>query len=158
MTKNEFLAKLKEALANDLSDRTVTDNINYYNQYIDGETAKGRDEYEVVSELGDPWAIAKTISDTEDLKSGGSKTNNTYNESYSRSGSEQQPNSAGSNTSGNGGRSAKSFFSTFLTVLLVVVIIVFVISIVGGLFRVILPFILPIIFIVIVFRIFFKRR
>ena len=68
MTKREFLDKLKSALANDLSGPVIQDNINYYNDYISSEVKKGRDEAEVIRDLGDPWAIAKNIIASEEIK------------------------------------------------------------------------------------------
>ena len=64
MNKTEFLQQLREALATDLSSRTVEENIRYYSQYISDEERKGRTEEEILNELGDPWLIAKTIINT----------------------------------------------------------------------------------------------
>ena len=64
MTKKEFLIRLKRALGNDLSGAVVQENVEYYSSYIDDEIGKGRSEAEVTAELGDPWAIAKTIVDS----------------------------------------------------------------------------------------------
>ena len=68
MTKREFLDKLKKALANDLSGNVIRDNVDYYNDYITEEVRKGRKESEVIEELGDPWAIAKNIITSEEIK------------------------------------------------------------------------------------------
>ena len=61
MTKHEFLDKMRHALANDLSGPVIQENISYYDGYISDEVRKGRSEEAVTEELGDPWAIAKTI-------------------------------------------------------------------------------------------------
>ena len=61
MTKYEFLEKMRHALANDLSGPIIQENINYYDGYISDEVRKGRQEEAVIDELGDPWAIARTI-------------------------------------------------------------------------------------------------
>ncbi len=66
MTKQEFLEKLRAALGNDLSGAVVSENVNYYKQYITDEVAKGKSEKEVIDELGDPWAIARTIIDAQE--------------------------------------------------------------------------------------------
>ena len=42
--------------------------MNYYNDYITEEVRKGRRESDVSEELGDPWAIAKNIITSEDMK------------------------------------------------------------------------------------------
>ncbi|MGN1266611.1 MAG: DUF1700 domain-containing protein, partial [Dorea sp.] len=70
MTKSEFISKLRDALSNELDAQQVQENVNYYSEYIAGEVRKGRSEAEVVAELGDPWAIAKNIITSEEIKSG----------------------------------------------------------------------------------------
>ena len=71
MTKYEFLEKMRHALANDLSGSVIQDNINYYDGYISDEVRKGRSEAAVIEELGDPWAIARTIIESVENTSGG---------------------------------------------------------------------------------------
>ena len=68
MTKSEFLEKLRHALANDLSGPIVQDNVRYYDSYISDEVRKGRREEDVIAELGDPWAIAKTIIESVEIQ------------------------------------------------------------------------------------------
>ena len=78
MTKREFLDKLKKALANDLSGNVIRDNVDYYNDYITEEVRKGRKESEVIEELGDPWAIAKNINTSEEIKGNTGETYDSY--------------------------------------------------------------------------------
>ena len=61
MKKYEFLAKLKEALENNMDTKSVKENMEFYEDYIQNEIRKGIPEEEVISSLGDPWAIAKTV-------------------------------------------------------------------------------------------------
>lgn len=61
MTKQEFLIDLQKALTNRLNSATVNDHVNYYREYIEVEIRKGREETEVIEELGDPRLIAKSI-------------------------------------------------------------------------------------------------
>jgi hypothetical protein len=70
VTRTEFLKQLRDALLGEIDNGAVQDNIDYYNSYIEGETAKGRSESEVLDELGDPRLIARTIIDT--AEAGGS--------------------------------------------------------------------------------------
>ena len=89
MNKTEFLQQLREALATDLSSRTVEENIRYYSQYISDEERKGRTEEEILNELGDPWLIAKTIINTgvpEEKNAYDSSENNDYQGYGRRSG------------------------------------------------------------------------
>ena len=66
MTRTEFLDKLKEALKGSLSDREVQENVEYYAQYIAEETRKEKSEEEILSMLGDPWILARTIINASD--------------------------------------------------------------------------------------------
>ena len=54
MSKQEFLDTLRRALARELSESEVADNINYYWNYIEQQVASGESEEQVLSELGDP--------------------------------------------------------------------------------------------------------
>ena len=61
MTQRDFIQQLEQALAGELGHGVVKENIDYYEQYIEGEVKKGKAEEDVVSSLGDPWVIAKTV-------------------------------------------------------------------------------------------------
>ena len=63
MTKQEYLAALREALSEELSGVQVSDQINYYRQYIEEQIASGRSEADVLEELGDARIIAHNIID-----------------------------------------------------------------------------------------------
>jgi uncharacterized membrane protein len=69
MKRNEFIADLKEALEHNLSEQKIKEHVDYYEEYIRNEVKSGRTEEEVVNELGDPWAIAKTIRLSEGMES-----------------------------------------------------------------------------------------
>lgn len=85
MTKREFLESLRLALGGRVTSAQLTENLEYYEDYINTETRKGRDEGEVLSELGDPRLIARTIVET----GGGSGRTAGYSGSGSRYGSGQ---------------------------------------------------------------------
>lgn len=55
---------LRLALNGKVTSGQLTDNLEYYEDYINTETRKGRDEREVLAELGDPRLIARTIVET----------------------------------------------------------------------------------------------
>ena len=63
MTKQEYLAVLREALSEELSGAQVSDQINYYRQYIEEQIASGRSETDFLEELGDARIIAHNIID-----------------------------------------------------------------------------------------------
>lgn len=68
MKQNEFLAELKIALENELNEQDVKENLEFYRSYIQAEIQKGIPEEEVIAQLGDPWAIAKTVILTEKIE------------------------------------------------------------------------------------------
>ncbi|MCR5649847.1 MAG: DUF1700 domain-containing protein [Lachnospiraceae bacterium] len=64
MTKEEFLDELRSSLSGSVSADVINENLNYYENFINIEIRKGRDADEVLSELGSPRLLAKTIIDT----------------------------------------------------------------------------------------------
>lgn len=64
MTKQEFIEKLRSALNGKVSANIITENIRYYEDYINTEIRKGKSEEEVLTALGDPRLIARTIITT----------------------------------------------------------------------------------------------
>ena len=67
MTKDEFLTELRSALSGNVSAGVIEDNIRYYEDYIEKEIRKGKDETEVTQELGSPRLIARTVVETASL-------------------------------------------------------------------------------------------
>lgn len=61
MTKQEFMEKLRLALTGKVPGNVVTENLQYYEDYINTEIRKGKSEEEVLAALGDPRLIARTI-------------------------------------------------------------------------------------------------
>lgn len=61
MDKKEFIEKLQRSLASGLGSSQVADNVRYYQDYIESEIRKGKSEEEVISNLGDPRLLAKSI-------------------------------------------------------------------------------------------------
>lgn len=64
MTKREFLESLRLALNGKVTSGQLTENLDYYEEYINTEIRKGRQEPEVLAGLGDPRLIARTIVQT----------------------------------------------------------------------------------------------
>lgn len=61
MDRTEFMDRLQRALAGGVNSSRVAENMRYYQDYIDTEVRKGRSEAEVLSGLGDPRLLAKSI-------------------------------------------------------------------------------------------------
>lgn len=64
MDKQKFLEELKQTLAGEVDSRVIAENVAYYNDYIMTRLRRGAQEDEVLSELGDPRLLAKTIIET----------------------------------------------------------------------------------------------
>ena len=64
MTTELFLSELREAMEGSVSPSFVNENVRYYEEYIATEERKGRQEEEIMEELGDPRLIARTLIDT----------------------------------------------------------------------------------------------
>lgn len=63
MNKQKFLDKMRQALTGQVSSKIMSENINFYSDYIDSEILSGKKESEVLDLLGDPRLLAKTIID-----------------------------------------------------------------------------------------------
>jgi len=156
MNKHEFISKLKNALENDLNSNSVQGHVNYYTDYINNEIRNGRSEAEVIAELGDPWAIAKTIIDSEGAGS------SSYEE-YSYTSTEDEVSRRNAHGSSSGGPKVHvfgldSWWKKLLLILGVIGVVMIVFSIITGLISLIAPFILPFVFITLIIRLFKNFR
>lgn len=173
MTRKEFLEKLKEALENDLSGRIVQENVNYYESYIMEEAGKGRPESEVIDELGDPWVIARSIIDMAEGEMGGqsagqaggqSSGRDGYSGSYGGSsggGRQERPGRYGRNAGESGHIhvfSTDSWWKKLLLILGVIGVVLIVIAVIGGVFSLLAPLIVPVLCLVLIFRMLNGRR
>ncbi|MGN0168877.1 MAG: DUF1700 domain-containing protein [Acetatifactor sp.] len=87
MNKQEFLEKLRLSLNGKVPAGVVTENINYYEDYINTEIRKGKSEEEVLVSLGDPRLIARTIVET---RGGRAEQASDFRESGDYSGQERE--------------------------------------------------------------------
>lgn len=102
MNKLEFIDRLRAALNGRVSPGLVSENVNYYEEYINTEIRKGRTEEEVLQSLGDPRLLARTIIETNgntgktryqnaEYRTGGySEANYQYGEQQSRAEEDRQ--------------------------------------------------------------------
>ena len=75
MTKRDFITKLRRALAGKLDGAKIAEHASYYEEYIEIQVRKGKEEWQVTEELGDPALLAKSILNAE--QDGGSRLNET---------------------------------------------------------------------------------
>lgn len=66
MNKEEFLEILENQLAGQMDGREIASNLQYYSSYIESRVRQGHTEEEVLTELGDPRLIARTLLEVED--------------------------------------------------------------------------------------------
>ena len=128
MTKREFLEKLRIALNGKVPGNVVTENLQYYEDYINTEIRKGKSEEEVLDSLGDPRLIARTI-----IATSGSRENAGTNES-------REYGSGPSQSSRRGRLPVWAWL--ILAILIVVLIFSAVISLISFLWPVLLPIII----------------
>lgn len=158
MNKTEFLEELKSALAGEISESTVNDNVSYYRSYIDGEMRNGRSEADVLAELGDPALIARTIIDVnvnDDARASGySGFEGGRSDRYSDGDSDQQQgfhaeyNEKGGYDVKYGRFKLNSWYGKLAMIVVLIVVIVLVLSIVSGIISLVAPVLLPVLIII----------
>lgn len=80
MNKYEFITNLQRHLTGKVSTEKLQEITAYYNDYIDSQIRKGKTEDEVLSELGDPRLLARTIVETEGSERQGAVFRTVYEE------------------------------------------------------------------------------
>lgn len=68
MSKQEFLDSLRRSLSGGLDTQQINDHIRYYSEYIDSQIRIGVSEEEVMTSLGEPRLIAKTLLGMEGIE------------------------------------------------------------------------------------------
>lgn len=154
MTRYEFLARLKEALAMELDDQKVKEHVDYYSSYIMDALAQGRTEEDVVGELGDPWAIARSVINMEEVSSGGRAVYDDYDSGKNKreSGQEEKKSAKGFSFYTN------SRWKSILVILGVIGVMALLFAVIGGILSLLTPILVPVIVITLVFRLFNRRR
>lgn len=160
MTKQEFLDSLRAALASRVGTRAVSENISFYEDYINTQVRMGRSEAEVIAQLGDPRLLARSIAEAEKRAGTGREQEDEYKTAgrgYASGQSGAYGYSYGEqNRYGTGQRAARGYraplWVVICTVLLVVILVLsFVFSVLSFLAPVLIP-VLLIIFVVRMFR------
>jgi uncharacterized membrane protein len=142
MTKNEFIDGLRSALKGEVPDAEVTSNILFYEDYIKSKSITNNEE-EVLTQLGDPRLIAKTIIETYQISHGplygSSKHEGAYQDAQtSDSASYKNHQNNYEDDTGDYGRKFKFNMGTSLTwyqkllVTIVVAIVIVLFFIIGG--------------------------
>ena len=150
MTRYEFLNDLKASLTGNVSAQVISENMQYYDEYIAGEIRKGKTEAETLNALGDPRLIARTIIDTK----GDNYAQSTYaDESWEEEGGAPFNSSAGSKEkktnskktverkgmSEETARKIRIYFIIALTLILIVLVVGFIVTAVGAILYIFWP-------------------
>ncbi len=158
MTKQEFLKVLQTSLNGKISDAQVADHLRYYEEYINNEIRSGRSEQDVMSSLGDPRLIARTIVATEASDGGKSGTqsgagNGGYaGGGYAGSGGYQQ---SGYGNQDNEQRNIKvTRVPAWIWLIVILLIVVLVVNAVFSVVSFLLPVLIPILFVVLMIKLF----
>lgn len=142
MNKEEFIGKLEQALLGEVPQDVIRENMQYYDNYITGETKKGIREEDVIATIGDPRLIAKTIVDST---ASGQETGSSGGEFYK--------NPEGEDSSSRSFRTydLNKWYWKAAAIGIVVLVIFLVITIVGGIFSLLAPFVFPLLIIWFIF-------
>ena len=62
MTKRQFMEELRSSLEGMVSQAVIQENMNYYEDYINEQIRNGKNEQDVLNELGSPRLIARSSS------------------------------------------------------------------------------------------------
>jgi len=165
MTKTEFIERLCSALSAPGAMALVEKNRTYYSEYIEGEIAKGRNEAEVLEDLGAPELIANSILEANGLRDrfvdDDSKTFNAYDtpdgdpttfaQGFEYKGNEKDKAPTGE-AAGEKPKAAQKGMSPKTTAIIILIvaaliligIIVLLILLVGGIFALLGPILIPI--------------
>jgi len=141
MSKEEFLRELEEALAGDVPEAVIRDNVSYYGSYLSQEMAKGRSVEEIVGEIGEPFIIAKTIIEHCEASGecAGDGGYGNYQESYDDGGSRSQ--SGNQNPFSNMHYiDLNKWYWKLLAGILIFMVVSFVFRLIGGMFALLIRF------------------
>lgn len=148
MNRGEFLQGLQNALSGEVPSAVVDENLRYYEDYIRTEIKNGREEGDVMEELGDPRLIARTIIDT--TPGGGSGAYEPYGSgSYGKGQQERRQQTTDGGQPNIHYYDMSKWYWKLLGILLVVGIVVLVVTVVGGLLSLVIPM-LPVIGLILV--------
>lgn len=141
MNRTEFIEKLRIALAGNINHNIIEDNVRFYNDYMDAEIKKGKSEEVILSELGDPRLIAKTIIETnKHMGKSQDGQSNIYDEEDSNAGEKQTQ------------RAPFLKLNGFLTGIFIIIGIILVISLFSSVIAFLSPVLLPLLLFFVVYR------
>lgn len=170
MRREEFLKKLEQSLIGEVSQNEMNEHLRYYREYISGAVSQGREEEEVIEELGGPQLVAKTIIEARNYGHDSKQEKYTYDYGRGRSYDANDSQSDGGfrgdySSDGNwdvrmGKWKLNSWYGKLALICILVLAVVIVIAIVTSMLSIVsflLPILLPIAVICLVISIFRKQ-
>lgn len=158
MTKREFLESLRLALNGKVTSGQLTENLDYYEEYINTEIRKGRQEPEVLAGLGDPRLIARTIVQTGGGSRGEQESFSEYGDSagYADSGQWQDPEDeyGPGRPSRNRNMPLVTRIPPWVWLIVVLLVAVLILSAIFSVISALLPILLPILIVLFLVKVF----
>lgn len=158
MNKEEFLQTLRQALAGEVPQRIIDDNIRYYDGYIRDEVNKGSSEWSVLEELGDPRLIAKTIIDASLVSGSGNSSESFGDGIYSGGRDEADSHDSGSRRSFVHYADFSKWYWKLLGIVIVISFFFLVTAVIGGIFSLLITFAGPILVVFLIMWFFKSMR
>ena len=154
MTKSEFINTLRMQLQGELSQAQIEGHLHYYKEYIAQEVAAGRREQEVLDELGSPVLIAKTLLDTAENSFDGEETYRSQNDAgyYSDDFGDDPFEGTGIHI-----RHINPIILKWVVPISVIAVLFILLTLVGSVVAIGVRFFVPIMIIVLVFRLFNRK-
>lgn len=157
MNKQEFINRLRAALNGRVAPNLVIENVNYYEDYINTEMRKGKSEADVLSALGEPRLIARTIIETYGKSDSEGQRADYYSSDYRSAGFDNSSYQNRGNADGYGEEIVEKKFHLpgWLWAIIVIVIVGAILSVVLSILSFLAPVILVfavVIFLVKLFR------
>lgn len=149
MDKKEFLDKLQRALASGVSSSQVAENVRYYQDYIESEIRKGRNEQEVLEQLGDPRLLAKSVIEANKRAGASYGSNREYDEEVTQDDSAERRSDFGENFKQHG-----FVLPGWLVMVIVTVLVILIIGIATSLISVLSPVIIVVLVVILIVKLF----
>lgn len=141
MDRYEFIEKLRAALTGKTTQSVINENIRYYEEYLDAEIRKGKNEETVIEELGDPRLLAKTI-----IEAGKRAGQNAYSFQTADDVVDFSQETGNNKSFHINGKTYR--IPVWAAALLLVLIVVVIVTVIGAVLSFVLPIILPLLLLV----------
>ena len=142
MDRTEFMDRLQRSLAGGVNSSQVAENVRYYQSYIETEIRKGRSESDVLTSLGDPRLLAKSIIEANKRAGYAEGTNQNFDEETQEDVGPQVGRTSGGAVHVPG----------WLIILFVVVITLLVIGVVFRMISLLAPIIIPVLIVMLLYH------